>query len=234
MEVIILAGGLGTRLRSMISNIPKCMAPVAGQPFISYLFSYLKKQQGITRVVLSVGYLHEAIISWNNSQKNLPFDVEFSIEEEPLGTGGAIKEALKKTNGSDIFILNGDTFFDVPLFDFLKSHKESSAVLSIALKPMKQFERYGNVIMNDNSIIADFQEKQYCEKGLINGGIYLLRKNCELMDGLPEKFSFETDVLQKKVTNKIIHGFVYDQYFIDIGIPDDYQKANTEFSFFFK
>jgi D-glycero-alpha-D-manno-heptose 1-phosphate guanylyltransferase len=228
MDVIILAGGLGTRLRSVVHEVPKCMAPVCGNPFLSYLFRYLSRYQNIDNIILSVGYLKEVIIDWADKQE-LPFTVLYSPETEPLGTGGAIKQALKRVQSDEVLILNGDTFFDVDLNKFYAEHQAASAQLSIALKPMTEFNRYGNVSVNSQHIITAFNEKNYCEKGQINGGVYLLLTKNTLMNNLPQKFSFETEILQQQVDNQLIYGFVHDSYFIDIGIPEDYARANAEF-----
>jgi D-glycero-alpha-D-manno-heptose 1-phosphate guanylyltransferase len=173
MDVIVLAGGLGTRLRSVVSEVPKCMAPVVGKPFLYYLLQWLSKFD-INHVVLSVGYMHEAIEHWIvENRHNFNFSIDSVLENEPLGTGGAIRLALKKTNESKAVIINGDTFFDIDLNAFEKQHETHNATLSIALKPMQNFDRYGNVVMQNN-LITDFQEKQYCINGLINGGIYII------------------------------------------------------------
>jgi D-glycero-alpha-D-manno-heptose 1-phosphate guanylyltransferase len=228
MDVIILAGGLGTRLRSVVHEVPKCMAPVCGKPFLAYLFQYLSSYQTIENVILSVGYLKEVIIDWADKQKTT-FTILYSPETEALGTGGAIKQALKNVQSDDVLILNGDTFFNVDLNKFYAEHQAVSAQLSLALKPMTDFNRYGNVYVNSQHIITAFNEKNYCEKGQINGGVYLLSVKNTLINNLPKKFSFETDILQQQVSNQLIYGFVHDSYFIDIGIPEDYAKANVEF-----
>ena len=234
MEVVILAGGLGTRLRSVVSEVPKCMAPVAGKPFLWYLLKYLT-QFNISRVVLSVGYLREVIFKWIDENKNeFPFEFEYAIEEEPLGTGGGIKLALSKTNEDSAFILNGDTFFDVDLNELIKQHTQSSKDITIALKPMRNFDRYGSVDFNANSeTIEAFNEKKHCEQGLINGGIYLVSTKSNIFDGLPAKFSFETAVLEKQCQLGNVGGIIQDKYFIDIGIPEDYHKADSEFNTLF-
>ena len=234
MEVVILAGGLGTRLRSVVSEVPKCMAPVAGKPFLWYLLKYLT-QFNISRVVLSVGYLREVIFKWIDENKNeFPFEFEYAIEEEPLGTGGGIKLALSKTNEDSAFILNGDTFFDVDLNELIKQHTQSSKDITIALKPMRNFDRYGSVDFNANSAtIEAFNEKKHCEQGLINGGIYLVSTKSNIFDGLPAKFSFETAVLEKQCQLGNVSGIIQDKYFIDIGIPEDYHKADSEFNTLF-
>ncbi len=232
MEVIILAGGLGTRLKSIVNDIPKCMAPVSGQPFIFYIFLYLKRYSIINKVILSLGYKHEHVLSWIESQ-DIPFDINFSIENSPLGTGGAIKKALNLVNDNSVLILNGDTFFDVDLNLFIQQHLSCDSKLSIALKPMYNFERYGNVEVDNKNRIVNFEEKKFLEKGQINGGIYLLNKNILNSNDLPEKFSFEQDILQVSSNFKNFHGFVHDNYFIDIGVPEDYKKAILDFKSLF-
>ncbi len=228
MECVILAGGLGTRLRSAVSDLPKCMAPVAGRPFLHYLFRYLEGQP-VERVILSVGYMHEKVTGWAREGR-WKFEVTSVIEEEPLGTGGAIRLALGAATREQVLILNGDTFFDVNLSRLRAEHRKSGAVLSMALKPMDRFDRYGNVTTDAGGRILAFHEKQFCEKGQINGGVYLMERNSGLFDGLPQKFSFETDVLQKRHGACHFHGMPFDGYFIDIGIPSDYRRADEEFA----
>ena len=236
MEVVILAGGLGTRLRSAIGNeIPKCMAPVAGKPFLWYILKYLTRYD-VSRVVLSVGHLREVICKWIDDVKNeFPFDFDYAVENEPLGTGGGIRLALNRTLGNDVVVLNGDTFFDVDLNDFWRKHIENERPhVSIALKPMEQFERYGNVrLKSDEKTIYAFEEKKYCKYGNINGGVYIVNKcNC-FSPGLPVKFSFEKDVLEADCALCHFLGFRYDGYFKDIGIPEDYAQANDDFKILF-
>ncbi|MDR1652569.1 MAG: nucleotidyltransferase family protein [Prevotellaceae bacterium] len=232
MDSIILAGGLGTRLRSAVSNLPKCMATVAGKPFLFYLLQRLNKAK-IGRVVISVGYLHEIIEKWVAENKTMfNFEIKFALEDEPLGTGGAIRLAMSKVQSSNALILNGDTLFDIDLEAFAEQHRNSSSALSVALKPMKNFDRYGNVVLENNKITI-FKEKEFCADGLINGGIYLINKKNDFFNAMPEKFSFETQTLQPAAGNKLVSGFVFDNYFIDIGIPEDYARANKEFETYF-
>lgn len=227
MEAIILAGGLGTRLRSVVSNLPKCMAPVAGQPFLFYILDYLSNEK-FSHVILSLGYKHELVEAWV-SQYQWPFRISFSIEEEPLGTGGAVKLALGQATENEVFILNGDTFFAVNLEALYQFHQLKRSDFSIALKQMTQFDRYGNVETDSEGKITAFKEKQPCENGQINGGIYLMNRRSGLLPEGVEKFSLESDVLQKKVGTAEIYGFVSSVYFIDIGIPEDFAKANVDF-----
>jgi len=231
MECIVLAGGLGTRLRSVVAELPKCMAPVAGEPFLYYIFKYLQRQN-ISHVILSVGYKYEAIQIWIEETK-WPFDISYAIEEEPLGTGGAIKLALQKATEKHVLIINGDTFFDVDMAQLLNEHIEKKADLTLALKPMNNFDRYGNVLMNNQNRITSFMEKQFCEQGQINGGVYLINRNSGLMDKQDTKFSFETEILQKHFSDSLFYGLINNRYFIDIGIPEDYEKANEEFKTLF-
>lgn len=232
MEVIILAGGLGTRLRSEVRDVPKCMAPVAGKPFLWYLLTDLKKYNNVTRVILSVGYLREVIFEWIPTiQGEFPFTFDYAIEEEPLGTGGGIRLAMKMVTEGEAIILNGDTYFDVDLNALIAAHKsQADAKLTIALKPMKSFDRYGTVTMDSCGRILRFNEKQLCKEGIINGGIYCLSNDESIFNGLPPKFSFETSVMQEKCGETgCLFGVVQNGYFIDIGIPEDFHKANNEF-----
>lgn len=229
MDAIILAGGLGTRLRSVLSDIPKCMAPVAGKPFLSYLLAYLSKYD-VNRVILSVGYLREVIFKWiEENGKNFPFEIVYAVEEEPLGTGGGIRLSMLKATSDNVVILNGDTFFDVDLNDLQTAHQNAHRPISLALKPMRNFDRYGRVELDeaDSEIIA-FKEKEFCQEGLINGGIYVMDRDSNVFENLPLKFSFETEVLQPQCLKHNLSGFVNSGYFIDIGIPADYQRVQTE------
>lgn len=233
MEVIILAGGLGTRLRSVVNEVPKCMAPVAGKPFLWYLLKYLARYD-VHRVILSVGYLREVIFKWIEECKNeFPFEFDYVVEEEPLGTGGGVKLAMAKILGTEAIILNGDTYFDVDLDAFLRIHNNYNSLLSIALKRMIAFDRYGNIKCDSSNEVQEFEDKKYCEDGLINGGVYVLNKVVPFFDNLPEKFSFEVQVLQPNSGKGCIYGFAQEGYFIDIGIPEDYLKANHDFSSLF-
>lgn len=226
MECIILAGGLGTRLSGVVSDVPKCMAPVAGAPFLAHILQYLEQQMA-DHVILSLGYKSEVVIDYLR-QKAFTFKTSWVLEPEPLGTGGGIRRALLKSRAKQTFILNGDTMFAVDLRAMQQAFDPSHKAM-LALKPMKDFERYGSVQMNASGSITAFEEKQFREEGLINGGIYLLNKEKENLDAFPEKFSFEKDFLEPEAGKDSLQGFVSDTYFIDIGIPEDYYKAQEDF-----
>ena len=225
MECIVLAGGLGTRLQNEVKDLPKCMAPINGKPFLSYVLDYLETQF-VDHVILSLGYRHEAVMDWINT-KGFTFKLHKVVEQDPLGTGGGIKLALNKSINNEVFILNGDTLFDVDLRTMRKGMTPSTKAI-LALKPMQDFDRYGRVQMDENNTITAFEEKKPCDSGFINGGIYLLNKSLENFSTFPDKFSMEKDFLEKEVANQSLKGFESDGYFIDIGIPEDYQKAQQE------
>jgi D-glycero-alpha-D-manno-heptose 1-phosphate guanylyltransferase len=154
-----------------------------------------------------------------------------SIEKEPLGTGGAIQLACRQTSEQNVLVCNGDTFYKVDLHELDKLHQEKKAECTLCLKPMQNFDRYGVVQLNPDNSIKTFKEKNFYRKGLINGGVYALDVERFLKEDLPEKFSFEKDFLEKKVqlSNKAnLFGFIQDDYFIDIGIPEDYERAQKE------
>ena len=224
-EAIILAGGLGTRLRDTVPDLPKCMAPVAGKPFLHYVLAYLQKQ-GVNRFIFSLGYKSEPVIDYIK-QLSI-FNYQFSIEDEPFGTGGAIKLAASKAAEKNILVLNGDTLFSVDIQTLSALHEQQNADCTLSLKPMKNFERYGVIELYDDNSISSFKEKQFYKEGLINGGVYALQVGSFLKEDLPEKFSFEKDYLENFYNKRKMYGSVQDEYFIDIGIPEDYERAQQE------
>lgn len=228
-QAIILAGGFGTRLKSVVADVPKPMASVCERPFLAYIMDYLAKAN-FSKVVLSIGYKGEVIQSYfGNQYKGIA--VDYAVEATPLGTGGGILNATATFDESPILVLNGDTFFDVQLEDFYRFYKESKADLVFALKPMIDFERYGTVVLNQSNRIIQFKEKQYQQSGLINGGAYILKQSIFKNQGfsIGQRFSFEADFLEKYVGALNFTGFVQDRYFIDIGIPEDYAQAQIDF-----
>ena len=192
MQAIILVGGRGTRLRSVIKDVPKPMAPIYDKPFLAYLLNYLHSQ-GFTSVVFSACYLWEPIQNYfQSSYKTITID--YAIEKEPLGTGGAIQNAFAKVNGtSPLFVLNGDTFIKLNYQAMLKQHQKST-LLTMALRPVPDCSRYGKVLVADKKIIG-FKEKGVSGRGLINAGVYLCNPDLFSQFALPKQFSFEKDFI---------------------------------------
>jgi D-glycero-alpha-D-manno-heptose 1-phosphate guanylyltransferase len=228
-DCIILAGGLGTRIKAVLQDTPKCLAAIDGQPFLHYIMMHLKKYH-FCKIIFSVGHLSEPVKNWVlENRKTYGFAIDFAEETTPLGTGGAIKNAMQYAQSDDVVVMNGDTLFDIDIEALFNAQNKYKADVTIALKPMQNFDRYGTVIIDAENKIVDFKEKQQQASGLINGGIYTIYKPSFMSISLPEVFSFETDYLQKHDQfNHNIYGQVFDNYFIDIGIPTDYAKAQVE------
>ncbi len=235
MEVktaVILAGGFGTRLQSVIKDVPKPMAPVNGIPFLNYQINYLK-HYGIKHVILSVGYLHHIISDYYKSEFN-GVKISYAIEETALGTGGGIRQALELCNDEFVLALNGDSFFEIPLNDFTKLHEENNSQFTLATRSVSDASRYGTIETNSKNQITSFREKDINKKeGLINAGVYLLNKTIFLQNTVTNThFSIEKDFFEKHIHQFPIFGFQFNGYFIDIGIPEDYNKAQNDFKEF--
>ncbi|HET6991332.1 MAG TPA: nucleotidyltransferase family protein [Bacteroidia bacterium] len=231
-EAVILAGGFGTRLRPVVSELPKSLAPVNGKPFLHYLFRYLKHYR-IEKVVLSVGYMADQIEK-QFGKNYLGIEIDYAFEKEPLGTGGGIRLGMEKCSGAHILALNGDTFFDVPLDVFFDTHLSGSSDATLALRKVNDASRYGTILLNGKRISA-FREKnpEVTGEALINGGVYLLRKKTFLGNTeANNSFSIEYDFFAKLADKLWLQGFPCEKYFIDIGIPADYERAQTEFERF--
>ncbi|OEW37506.1 MULTISPECIES: D-glycero-D-manno-heptose 1-phosphate guanosyltransferase [Campylobacter] len=224
MQAIILCGGLGTRLKSVIKDIPKPMAPINDKPFLEFIFEYLKKQD-IKEIILAVSYKYEVIQEYFKDEF-LGIKIKYSIEKEPLGTGGAIKEALKFIK-NEAYVLNGDTFFNINL-SRLKLEKSK---ICLVLKQMNDFDRYGTVNVNEQGFVISFEEKIFKNQGLINGGIYLLTKDIFNEFDLEKKFSFE-EFLEENYEKLKAKAHIFDDYFMDIGVPEDYYSFTTNQSHF--
>lgn len=225
-QAIILAGGLGTRLREAVPDLPKCMAPVAGRSFVAHVIDTLRRQ-GIQRFIFSLGYKAEAIQQY--LQEEYPtLQYACVIEEEPLGTGGAIALCMHEATEENALIANGDTLFNIDLNMLSDVHLQYNAECSLALKPMEDFDRYGVVTIDESNCVTGFMEKKWQALGSINGGIYLLNKQKFSQRSFPQKFSFEKDYLEKVVNEKVFYGSIQNGYFIDIGIPEDYNKAQAD------
>ena len=219
---------MGTRLRESVPGLPKSMAPVDGRPFLTYVIRYLLSQ-GIQRFVFSLGYKSEVIQDFLRQQYYY-LDYDVVIEDEPLGTGGAIQYALQECQSENVVVVNGDTLYRANIQDLYQFHENNHSDCTLALKPMRQFDRYGSVEINKNGKIAAFREKTWLDEGLINGGIYVIRKPAFLKHNFPRIFSFEKEFLEANLSGAL-YGVTIDSYFIDIGVPEDFQRAQEELKY---
>lgn len=223
-EVVILAGGFGTRLRSEVPDLPKPMAPVAGRPFLEILMERCVRQ-GAAGFVLSVGYRHEAIVDhFEGSFMGRP--VRYAVEREPLGTGGGLLLAQQGLAGEGPFlVMNGDTFLEVELAELISRHVEASADMTIALVQRSDVGRYGGVATGPEGRVLEFESRG---ASAVNGGVYVLSGHTLGLLGLRagDRASLEKDVLPGLLRHgaKVI-GFECRGRFIDIGVPDDYRSA---------
>jgi D-glycero-alpha-D-manno-heptose 1-phosphate guanylyltransferase len=230
-EAIILAGGFGTRLQAVVSDVPKPMAPINNEPFLNYVFDYLKHYQ-IEHVVLSTGYLADKISEYYKNEFQ-GIKISYTKEEAPLGTGGGIRLAMEKCYTKHVLVLNGDSFFDVNLNQYFNQHSSFHSDCSLALRKVDNAARYGTIKLG-NGFIKAFKEKDSIEKeGLINGGVYIINRELFLNKTEALKpFSIEKDFFETRINELNLMGFEYEGYFIDIGIPEDYKKAQDDFKGF--
>ncbi len=227
-EAIILAGGLGTRLRSYVPNLPKPLAPINNKAFLELLLNFWIKQ-GISHIVLSVGYMHEKIVDYfGDSYKNIPID--YAIESSPLGTGGGLLLGLTKLkNNNDCLVINGDTFFDINLKIFEKFHFSKQSDWTFALFNSQHNKRFMGIGIDSLNQVLSLQSDQ---SHLANGGVYLINPskvkllNCNLKTTI----SLENDILIQMLKNRYrLFGMESQGQFIDIGIPEDFEKAQLLF-----
>jgi D-glycero-alpha-D-manno-heptose 1-phosphate guanylyltransferase len=225
MEAIVLAGGLGTRLASRLHGLPKPMAPVAGRPFLEILLTQLRRS-GCTRVLLSVGHKQTAIQDHFGAAFH-GMALDYVIESVPLGTGGAIRLALAQAREESVLVLNGDTFLDADYTDLLRFHESEGATVTLAVVPRDDVSRYGSVTIEDGHIVG-FQEKGSSGPGFISAGTYVLSRNLAWPSALAEKFSVERDFFVPEVARLRPAAYKVDGFFLDIGIPEDLDRAQTE------
>ncbi len=230
MQAIILAGGAGTRLRSLISDVPKSMAPVAGRPFLEYLLHQLRRD-GFTRVVLCAGHLAPQLREHFELGLRWGVEIEYSVEQEPLGTGGALRLALPMLLGDRWLVMNGDSLFDVSLAGLVATHRQASVPATLGLVRVEDAGRYGSIETAADGAVTAFVEKaDAAGPGLVNGGLYVIeRSTLELIpEGRPA--SLEREVLPRLV-GRGLRGVVLDGFFIDIGVPHDYLRAERAEAF---
>ena len=227
-EAIVLAGGMGTRLRQAVSEVPKSMAPVNGRPFLEYLLDYLDKN-GFGHVVLSVGFMNEQIRE-HFGERHKGIRLSYAVEESPLGTGGGIRKAFGMVGGAEAFAFNGDSLFLADPAKMFSFHETGAGYLTIALRYVEDASRYGSVKMDALHRIRGFAEKTAeGGPGYINGGVYILNKAFLTGTAFPESFSLEKDCFEQYYRDIPILGFPSEGYFLDIGIPEDYHRAQDEF-----
>lgn len=231
MQAILLCGGMGTRLRSVVSDRPKPMADICGKPFLQYLLEMLR-DKGITEVIFALGYMGEMIEEYFQDGSAFGLKIAYSYEEEPLGTGGAIRNALPKILEEEVLVLNADTFFPMDYQGLYRFHQENDGDFSLATRAVPDISRYGAVRRDAAGRILAWNEKLEDGgqplAGEINGGIYVMKKS--LIAEIPEgKQSLEQDCIPKWLSEgKRIFGLPFDGYFMDIGIPKDYQQFITD------
>ncbi|MBR1550071.1 MAG: nucleotidyltransferase family protein [Bacteroidales bacterium] len=226
-EAIVLAGGFGTRLQSVVSDVPKPMAPVAGRPFLTYVLDRLGRQ-GYDHVVLATGYLHEKVEAFFGKEYQ-GIAIDYARELSPLGTGGAMVNALQHCHGEKVTVLNGDTLFDIDHNSLIDFAEEKHTRLAIVLRKVEDAGRYGSVEIDGDGRITAFREKDPASgAGFINGGIYRVSRSLFDGYGVGQPFSFEKELMQQRFHDEKYYAYADGAYFIDIGIPDDYRRAQTE------
>jgi mannose-1-phosphate guanylyltransferase len=229
MKAIILCGGEGTRLRPLTLSTPKPMLPLGYRPLLEHSILYFNNL-GINNFILAIGYLGEHIIKYFNDGSSLGVNIEYSTEHKALGTGGAIKNAEKFIN-STFLVINGDVVFrDLNLREALQFHKENNALATIVVTKVNDAKRFGLVEIGKNGKIISFIEKpKYSTSGYINAGLYILEPKIFDYIKSGEKVSIENDVFPVLVEEGKLFAYKHNGYWIDIGLPEDYERAQADF-----
>ena len=247
MEAILLCGGLGTRLRSVVSDRPKPMADIAGKPFLHY-FVRMLSEKGVERFIFALGYMGEQIEAYFRDGREYGISIAYSYEESPLGTGGAIRNALPKMQEEDVLVLNADTYFDTDYRSLFQEQSGKRADMTIASREIEDISRYGAIVKDADGRILRWNEKQSGSgetmpdsaetlarsgetaprRGEINGGIYVMKKS--LIEKIPAgKQSLENDCIPAWLSRSVsIHALPSDGYFMDIGVPEDYRRFQAD------
>lgn len=226
MKALILAGGFGIRLREVISDRPKILAPIKGRAFIDYLF-YLLKKRGFTEIVLGLGYLSDFVKDYVNQRPLYNLSVIYSIENRPLGTAGGIKKAEKFLKGEDFFVINGDTYLDIDYKKILNFHKEKKAWGTIVLAKNRYGKGWGNAFLEKNGRVNKFEVKGKNSTELVNSGIYVF--NDKVLNLLKSGYrsSIEKDLIPLLIKRKTFYGVKTSKSFLDIGTKEGYEKAKS-------
>jgi NDP-sugar pyrophosphorylase family protein len=229
MKAAILAGGLGTRLRKVISDRPKPMALIEGRPFLEHLLRWIRQYE-IDEVVLCVGYQWEVIRDYFRDGSKIGIQITYSVESAPLGTWGALKNAGKYFE-STFIALNGDSYFKTDLQAIVNFHKERNARATLALTRATQTKSYGSVELGEDGRIKSFLEKKdvVSDEGWINAGIYVFEPEIFSFETKKQPASLEYDIFPSMALHRsMIFGYPAEGYFIDIGTPERYYKAQSE------
>lgn len=230
IDVIVLAGGLGTRLKGAVPGLPKALSPIHGRPFLDYILDLLDESHLVRNVILAVGHMADQILKQYAGRDSYSFKIIFSREETLLGTGGALKKALQYTTTGSVMVLNGDSYVDICLNDVIVFHREQNASITVIAKKIDNPDRYGLVAFDDNHTITSFDEKrENAGGGYINTGIYLFERG--IFDHVEEYkvISLEKELLPLFIQNGGVYAFTTDGKFIDIGIPETYVAAEKFF-----
>jgi len=220
MKAIILAGGMGTRLREVVRDVPKPMASVGGKPFLEYLLRQLKRW-GIKDVILSVGYGKEIVSAYFGTGDPFGMNIDYSEEDEPLGTGGALKKAILRGDDPLYLVMNGDSYFNINFLDLMTYHDSKPSMTTMSLAFVKDMGRYGSVEIGDDGSIENFKKEGFSGPGFINGGIYLIDR--DIIKLIPDgHISLEGHVLPIVRDEKRLFGKAFDTFFLDMGLPADY------------
>ena len=223
MEAIVLAGGFGTRLRQVVPDLPKPMAPIAGRPFLEILLGTLA-HKGFGRVVLSLGFMAEKI-SGHFGSRYAGMELQYVVEDQPLGTGGAVRLALTRCTDDHVFVFNGDTFLDLEAAALERQWQSHHRPIIVG-REVADTARYGRLLTADGRVTG-FTEKGVAGPGLINAGCYVFGRQQLDRFALNSAFSLEADYLAKEVSRSPFDVFVTAGQFIDIGVPEDFQRAQT-------
>lgn len=227
IPVIILAGGLGTRLQGVLPNTQKVIASVGGRPFLEIVLGKLAKA-GFVNIILATGYNSEQVESVVNKNLFPSLNIVISREKHPMGTAGAVKLAIEKIDEQQIMVLNGDTFFLCDYSKFINFHHTKESECTLLLRREKDGSRYGSVKLEDDNRIKDFSEKTFLGECLINAGAYIIDRKIISMIPSCRFFSLERDLFPLLVLNcKNLFGTVQNGVFIDIGTPQSFIKANN-------
>jgi D-glycero-alpha-D-manno-heptose 1-phosphate guanylyltransferase len=234
LQVVVLCGGAGRRLRPVVPDRPKCLAPIGDRAFLEYLLLWLRSR-GIRSACLAVGYKGDQVVEHFGSGSRWGMSLTYAVEQEPLGTAGALKNTAPFVERGPFLVLNGDSVLDVSCRDLLRFHEEREALATLALSQVADVQRYGQVRIDAEGRVLGFQEKAARtessgpgENLAVNGGVYVFRREilAEIPDA-PPPVSLEMDIFPKLI-DRGLYGFLTAGYFIDIGIPEDYERACEE------